>query len=86
MLIHVECLFLYGCLLAGLVVVIELGAYIHGVLTLNGCLLSEYSYMATDMQVSVTMSLDHYMYMKGSTSHSNKATAEYTNCNLTNRL
>ena len=41
MLIHVGCLFLYGCLLSGLVV-IELGAYTHGVLTFNGCLLSRF--------------------------------------------
>ena len=32
----------YGCLLSDVVVVIELGAYIHGVLTFNGCLLSRF--------------------------------------------
>ena len=40
--IHVGCLFSYGCLLSDVVVVIELGAYIHGVLTFNGCLLSRF--------------------------------------------
>ena len=40
--IHVGCLFSYGCLLSEVVVVIELGAYIHGVLTFNGCLLSRF--------------------------------------------
>ena len=40
--IHVGCLFSYGCILSDVVVVIELGAYIHGVLTFNGCLLSQF--------------------------------------------
>ena len=52
MLIFTWCLFLYGCLLSGAyaVAVIELGAYIHRVLTFNGCSLSymhvhSYSYL-----------------------------------------
>ena len=38
---------MHGCLLSGLVVVIELGAYIHGVLTFNGCLFSRFYGMCT---------------------------------------
>ena len=52
--IHVGCLFSYGCLLSDVVVVIELGAYIHGVLTFNGCLLSRFYGMYTRTQTHIT--------------------------------